>query len=97
MRDENIHVANIVVFDEFDTKRPQAGPSVENEYPLATANFDAWRIAAISNCRGSRARNAASDTPEPHPHRMFLHQNDPDKSCRTFYLEWATMSSQRLR
>ena len=69
MRDENIDVADALVLDEFESKWAQPGAGVENQNMIATTNFDAGRVAAITNCRWTGAGDASSDTPKSNPHR----------------------------
>jgi hypothetical protein len=73
MRDENIDIAYLVVPEKFDAEGAQAGPRIENEDVLAATHLDAWGIAAITNRRRARTRNAASNPPEPNPHNRFQH------------------------
>ena len=51
VRDENIDLPDILVLDEFEPERAQSGAGVKNKNMLTTANFDAGRVAAITNCR----------------------------------------------
>jgi hypothetical protein len=71
MRDENIDVADALVLDEIKSKWAQPGAGVENENVITTADFDAGRVAAITNCRWTGTGDASSDTPKPNPHRQF--------------------------
>ena len=71
VRNENVDVAYGLVFDELQPERAQSGAGVKNKNMLTAANFDAGRVAAITNCRWTGAGDASSDTPEPNPHRRF--------------------------
>jgi hypothetical protein len=51
VRNENIDVAYALVLDELEPERAQSGAGIENKNMLTTANFDAGRVAAITNCR----------------------------------------------
>ena len=51
VRDENIDLPDILVLDELEPERAQSGAGVKNKNMLTTANFDAGRVAAITNCR----------------------------------------------
>jgi len=51
VRDENIDVAYGFVLHELEPERAQSGAGVKNKNMLTTANFDAGRVAAITNCR----------------------------------------------
>jgi hypothetical protein len=71
VRDENIYVADALVLDEIESKWAQSRASIENQNMITTADFDAGRVAAITNCRWTGAGDASSDTPKPNPHRRF--------------------------
>jgi hypothetical protein len=68
MRYENVDVSYFSVFGKLDAKLPQSSSGIEDDNMFTAANFDAWRIAAITDRRGTRAGNASSDSPEPDPH-----------------------------
>ena len=69
VRDENIYVADALVLDEIESKWAQSRASIENQNMITTADFDAGRVAAITNCRWTGAGDASSDTPKSNPHR----------------------------
>src|SRR5262249_16812219 len=66
---------------------------IENEYTVATANFDARRVAAIPDCRWTWARDTSSDAPESNAHGSFQHSALPENLSNRFYLEWSAMST----
>lgn len=77
MRDENINITYSRIFHKFNAERAQSRSSIENEHVIAATDFDARSVAAITNCRWTRTRDASSDAPEPNPHRGFQHSACP--------------------
>ena len=77
MRDENINITYSRIFQKFNAERAQSRSSIENEHVIAATDFDARSVAAITNCRWTRTRDASSDAPEPNPHRGFQHSACP--------------------
>ena len=68
MRYENVDVADLLVLEKLNTKLPQTGTRIENDNMFAAADLDAWRIAAITDRRGTGTGDASSDSPKPDPH-----------------------------
>jgi len=71
VRDEDIDITDARVLQKLDAERAQSRSGIENEHMVATANFDARSVAAITDCRGARARDTSSNAPEPNAHGGF--------------------------
>jgi hypothetical protein len=66
---------------------PYSGSCVENDHRIIAANLDARSIPAISQCRRSRAGEAAVNSPEFDEHSLFR--------WSTIVTEWSLSQSEK--
>jgi hypothetical protein len=74
MAQKQIHVHDCRVAHQLIAKKAQPGASIENEKMLPAANFNAGRIATVTNGVRTGTGNAPPNAPESNGHWIQSHR-----------------------